>query len=70
MAEALPRDKYFTNQHKTENCYNGRIMSLYVYFNKKWLKIGEFCRECGAVAIFKDYQNGVPREMKKELQRW
>lgn len=64
-ADRLPRARWSDKMHKDpsredsgwERC--GIVMALYVYRNKKWLKIGEYCQDCGAVHIFKKYRQGL-----------
>jgi len=60
MAEkGLARRDYFPHKH-ADPCAWGTVMALYVFRKRKWLKIGEFCETCGAIAIFPEYQNGLP----------
>jgi hypothetical protein len=48
----------------------GQVMSVYIYFNQKWLKIGEYCRRCGTFLIFQKFEKGVPRDLMMALKRW
>jgi len=37
------------------------VVALYIFRKKKWLKIGEYCQGCGALAIYPEYVKGLPR---------
>ncbi len=43
-------------RHKDHDAYGcGRWVSLYIFHDHKWLKVGVFCNRCGAVALYKKY---------------
>jgi len=67
--DRLPRSGWNIKMHQPPGSKDawsrcGIVMALYVYRNKKWLKIGEYCQGCGAIHIFKKFQKGLdPREL-------
>ncbi len=61
LEDRLPRETgWRNNKHEREaggDCWRGKIYALYVYYLKKWLKVGEYCSQCSAVHIFKKFRD-------------
>ena len=73
--EGLQRAKWSSKLHRCgdmgeDAMSGGQVMSVYIYFNQKWLKIGEYCRRCGTFLIFQKFEKGVPRDLMMALKRW
>ncbi len=64
--KGLPRRKWSSTEHGIEGSdeyfagCGGRVVALYIFKDRKWLKIGEYCQRCGAVAVFPKFQKGLP----------
>ena len=41
------------------DCPYGRVVALYIFKNRKWLKIGEYCQGCGEIAVYSSFQKGI-----------
>jgi len=47
-------------EHNAKYCW-GRRVAIYINRNKKWLKIGTYCNQCGVVIIDSKFETGLPR---------
>lgn len=57
----LKKLSYPSYEHKENTdgsgCY-GRVVTLYVFVKRKWVKIGEYCKKCGEVGLLPEYEKG------------
>lgn len=54
--KGLQRDPQFRTFH---NECRGKVVALYLFHLRKWLRIGDYCKKCGAVKLYDEYEWGV-----------
>ena len=57
----LKRLRYPSYEHSLDSdgngCY-GRVVALYIFVKRKWVKIGEYCKGCGEIGLLPIYEEG------------
>lgn len=61
----LKKCSYPSYEHG-DGCY-GRVVALYIYMNKKWVKIGDYCKRCGEIGLLQEYENGLPEPTSRRF---
>lgn len=54
----LEKLSYPSYEHR--DCY-GRVVALYVFVKRKWVKVGEYCKKCGDVGLLEKYEKGFAK---------
>jgi len=58
----LKRLSYPSTDH--QGCF-GRVVNLYVFVKRKWIKVGDYCKRCGEIGLLPDYDKGFPEEKRR-----
>lgn len=58
----LQKQRYPSYSHI--ECY-GRVVSLYVFVKRKWVKVGDYCKRCGEIGLLEKYEKGFAEEKRR-----